>query len=37
VLQQMKVVARFPLYVSDPELLGESDELDGRWMIGIEL
>ena len=37
VLQSMKVIARFPLYVSDPQLLGETDELSGRWLIGIEL
>ena len=37
VLQSMQIVARFPFYVSDPERLGETDELAGRWLIGIEL
>ncbi|PEN14093.1 aminopeptidase [Longibacter salinarum] len=37
VLQDLSFVARFPLYVSDPDLIGDQDELAGRWLIGIEL
>jgi len=37
VLQNLSFVARFPFYVSDPDLIGEDDELSGRWLIGIEL
>ena len=36
-LQNLKVVAKFPVYASDPERLGEDDELKFRWLIGVEL
>ena len=37
VLQNLKVTAKFPLYASDPALLGDEDEFGFRWLIGVEL
>ena len=37
VLSNLKVVARFPLWVSDPGLIGDTDEVGGRWLIGVQL
>jgi hypothetical protein len=37
VLQNLAVTAKFPLYASDPALLGDDDELAFRWLIGVEL
>ena len=37
-LQGLDVVAKFPLWASDPERIEDStDEFDFRWLIGIEL
>jgi hypothetical protein len=37
-LQGLDVVAKFPLWASDPGLIEDSsDEFDFRWLIGIEL
>jgi hypothetical protein len=38
VLQDLKVVSKFPVWASDPGLIeGSSEEFDFRWLIGIEL
>ena len=37
-LQGLDVVAKFPLWASDPgRIEGSTDEFDFRWRIGIEL
>ena len=37
-LQDLKVVSKFPVWASDPELIeGGSEEFEFRWLIGIEL
>ena len=37
-LQGLDVVAKFPLWASDPALIeGSDDEFEFRWLIGIEL
>jgi hypothetical protein len=36
VLQGLHVVARFPLWMSDPGFIGESDEVAFRWRLGIQ-
>jgi hypothetical protein len=38
VLQGLDVVAKFPVWASDPGLIeGSTDEFEFRWLIGIEL
>jgi hypothetical protein len=38
VLQGLDIVAKFPLWASDPGLIeGSTDEFEFRWLIGIEL
>jgi len=37
-LQGLDVVARFPVYASDPEIIDASEnEFDFRWLIGVQL
>lgn len=35
VLSAMKLTAKFPVWVSDPDLLDDADAFDFRWLIGI--
>lgn len=38
VLQGLDVVAKFPVWASDPDLIEDStDEFEFRWLIGVEL
>jgi hypothetical protein len=38
VLQQLDIVAKFPLWASDPGLIeAGQDEFEARWLIGVEL
>jgi len=38
VLQNLKIVSKFPVWASDPGLIeGSSNEFEFRWLIGIEL
>ena len=38
VLQNLKIVSKFPVWASDPDAIrGSTDEFEFRWMIGIEL
>jgi hypothetical protein len=35
VLSGLRLAARFPLWVSDPDLLGEDDAFGFRWLLGV--
>jgi hypothetical protein len=38
VLQNLKIVSKFPVWASDPDAIrGSTDEFEFRWLIGIEL
>ena len=38
VLEDLTVIARFPFYASDPDLIEQGqDEFDVRWMIGVQV
>jgi len=38
VLQNLKIVSKFPVWASDPGLIeGRGDDFEFRWLIGIEL
>jgi hypothetical protein len=37
VLSSLQVALKLPFWVSDPDLIGETNEVDFRWLLGIQV